>query len=264
MTQFSSLYGRLLTQEIGSEDSTVLFTDARRKAGINDGIQEFADLTECYVRVQSIPSLVAEQTLSGTVKVAGGDFVRLSAKQSVEAIQSTGAGPTVIEIVGGDDLRQVDIAWLNRYEPGWNMPASTSPQSPRRFYLRPDGGDMWIGLWPVPVAKSSGIWSLTVPYVARPEVLTSDTSEPFTVSTSGVQRTDLRIYHRAFVHYAAHQMEKLRRDEVASDRQLQRFLSYVTRYTQSFRQKGGTALTFARRYFGRSITATSELRDPRT
>ena len=33
-----------------------------------------------------------------------------------------------------------------------------------------------------------------------------------------------------FVHYAAHQLEKLRRDEQASDRQLQKFLGYVQQY----------------------------------
>jgi hypothetical protein len=54
MTQFSSLWGRLLTQELGTDDSTQLFTDARRKAAINDGIREFADLTECFVRTSTL------------------------------------------------------------------------------------------------------------------------------------------------------------------------------------------------------------------
>jgi len=101
-----------------------------------------------------------------------------------------------------------------------------------------------------------------VPYVAKPPVMSNSTSEPFTVS--GSVRADLRMYHQASVHYGAHQLEKLRRDDQASDRQLQRFLSYVTRYMQSMRQKGGTALTFARTYFRRSVGASDDVQDPRT
>ena len=47
MTLFSSLYSARLDRELGTDDSTVLFTTARRKAAINEGQAEFADLTEC-------------------------------------------------------------------------------------------------------------------------------------------------------------------------------------------------------------------------
>ena len=42
---------------------------------------------------------------------------------------------------------------------------------------------------------------------------------PFTFNSS--VRTDLNTYHQGLVHYAAHQMEKLRKDDQASDRQRQ-------------------------------------------
>jgi hypothetical protein len=94
-----------------------------------------------------------------------------------------------------------------------------------------------------------------VPYIAQPPVLTSDTSEPF----SG--RLDLRPYHQGLVHFAAYQLEKLRRDDNASDRQLQRFTGYVQQYLQDMRKRGGTALTFAKSYFRRPSIVTGE--DPR-
>ena len=86
-----------------------------------------------------------------------------------------------------------------------------------------------------------------VTYQARPAAMTSDTNEPFMVNSS--VRTDLRVYHQALVHYAAHQLEKLRRDDQASDRQFQKFMGYVQQYLQAMRRKGGTTLTFVRDYF---------------
>jgi hypothetical protein len=88
-----------------------------------------------------------------------------------------------------------------------------------------------------------------VPYVAFPAPLSSDTSEPFTVNSS--VRTDLRPYHQALVHYAAHSLEKLRRDDQASDRQLQKYQGYVARYLSNKRVKGGRAVTQAVAYFNR-------------
>lgn len=264
MTQFSSLWGRLLTQELGTDDSTQLFTDARRQAGINDGIQEFADLTECLVRVSSQvwPGGTQEIDLNLVSNLSDWDFVRLAAKQSPE-FRYTDASSNVT-VLAGDDLRQVDPAWLERFEPGWQIStvASSAKQLPQRFYLRPDGGQLMFGFWPTPSTGSSASIKVLIPYVARPPILVTATHEPFTIASANV-RADLRIYHRATVHYAAHQLEKLRRDDAASDRQLQKFLGYVTRYMQSARQKGGTALTFARTYFRRSLGQGDQGVDPR-
>jgi hypothetical protein len=275
MTQFSSLWQRLLTQELGSDDSTQLFTDDRRAAAINEGIAEFADLTECYVRVSSIvwTGGTLETDLNSTT--LANDFVRLAAKQS-PAVRYVDASSQET-VVSGKDLRQVDVAWLEREEPGWRSStvASSVKQLPRLFYLRPDGAALYFGLWPTLSTGSSATATVLVPYVAFPPVLSNSTSEPFSITTvsnpsSGgpvilhdQTRWDLRPYHRAAVHYAAHLLEKLRRDDQASDRQLQKFLGYVTRYLQATRQKGGTALTFARTYFRRSLGASQDVDDPR-
>jgi hypothetical protein len=266
MTQFSSLWQRLLTQELGTDDSTQLFTDARRQAGINDGIAEFADLTECFIRVstQTWTGGTREIDLNSTAVLPDGDFLRLAAKQSPVVIYTDASSQT--QTFSGDDLRQVDVAWLNRHEPDWqhSTVASSVAQTPSRFYLRPDGGSLWFGLDPVPSTGSSASITVQIPYVAKPAILqsTDATVEPYAIS--GVTRTDLRIFHKAAVHFGAHQLEKLRRDDEASDRQLQRFLSYVTRYLQTMRQKGGTSLTFTRSYFRRSLGGDDRPRDPRT
>jgi hypothetical protein len=264
MTEFSTLWGRLLTQELGTDDSTQLFTDARRQAGINDGLREFAELTECCVRTATITLTggTQEYDLNSTY-ISGLDFVRLAAKQSVEVSYTDASSKT--QIVTGDDLRQRDVAWLNRYQPGWrdtSTAASSGGQLPSAFYLRPDASHLYLGFVPVPSTGSSASMTATVPYVPYVAALSASTDVPYRFT--GFSRDDLRPFHMAAVHYAAHQLEKLRRDDQASDRQLQKFLGYVTRYLQGLRQKGGTSLTFARTYFRRSLGAGDQGSDPRT
>lgn len=248
MTQFSTLYGRLLTQELGSEDSTVLFTDARRKAGINDGQREFADLTECLVRVSTV-TIAGGTGEYDLTALSSGKFVRLAPDQSIEFHYTDASSLTTY--LSGPDLPQTTVRWLNTYEPGWrgSTVASSVMQLPAKFYLRADGPHLWLGFTPCPSTGSSAAAQAVVPYVSLPTDLTSDTSEPFTVNSS--VRTDLRMFHMACVHYAAHQLEKLRRDYDASDRQLQRFMGFVQRYVQSARRKGGSMLSYARNHFQR-------------
>jgi hypothetical protein len=66
VTQFSTLYTSRLDEELGTDDSTTLFTTARRKAAINRGLEQFAELTECYVRWSTlvITSTAAEYDLN--------------------------------------------------------------------------------------------------------------------------------------------------------------------------------------------------------
>lgn len=275
MPNLSTLSGRLLTQELGSEDSTVLFTDARRIAGINDGIREFADLTECHVKRSSITmagGTLEYNLLNSTLLTspAGGspgtpDFVRFPGDQPLEVWYTDAAG--TVTHLAGDDLPEVTVRWLDVNEPGWRSSTiSSGMQLPERFYRRIDGGRMFVGFVPVPSTGSSASMKAVVPYVALPPVLSNSTDFPFSVlqgqsvSSNLRPRMDLVPYHQAFVHYAAHQLEKLRRDDQASDRQLQKFMGYVQRYLQSMRKKGGSAVTFARSYFQRSVSA----QDPRT
>lgn len=251
MTQFSSLYGSRLDRELGTDDSTVLFTTARRKAAVNEGQEQFADLTECLLRRASLTMTggTAEYDLNSTTTIPDGDFARWG-KEQVAITYIDAAG--IVTVASGDDLVRRDVPWLNRFAEGWQhstVSSATGMQLPQYLYERMDGRYRYLGFYPTPSTGSSASMVATIPYVARPAPMTSDTAEPFTVS-SGV-RTDLRIYHQALVHYAAAQLEKLRRDEQASASQMNRFLEYVQRFTAQARTKGGQAVTFARAYFNR-------------
>lgn len=262
MTAFSSLYGNRLDEELGSADSTVLFTTERRKAAVNLGLREFADLTECLVRVSSVTVTggTGEYDLHSTAVLADQDFLRLAADQAVEFHYTDASSFT--QYLSGDDLPERTVRWLDRYEPSWrnSTALSSGMQTPRLFYQRPEGGSWYLGFYPVPSTGSSASAKALVPYVALPAPMTSDTQQPFTVGAA--VRHDLRPYHQALVHYAAYQLEKLRRDDQASDRQLQKFMGYVTRYVQSMRKKGGASLTFARQYFRRTA-GVLDGKDPR-
>lgn len=261
MTVFSSLYGARLDRELATDDSTVLFTTARRKAAINEGQEHFADITECLTRESTIAITggTREYNLLSTAVLATGDFVRFS-KEQVQFRYTDASSYTTV--LAGDDLPRRDVEWLNRFRPGWRGSTFTSSlaQTPTAYYLRADGGNLYLGFDPTPCTGSSASADVIVPYLARPTAMTSDTHEPFTVNST--LRTDLRIYHQALVHYAAHQLEKLRGEWEKSDRQLQTFLGYVTRFLANARVKGGRVATYARDYWavrGRDVGT-----DPRT
>jgi hypothetical protein len=250
MAVFSSLYGNRLDRELGAADSTQLFTTARRKAAINEAQEEFARLTNCLERTSSITitGWTGEYDLNSASVLPGQDFYEFAPRGVVFRYVDASSNVTALS---GDDLPRRDPLWLDRYEPGWQVStwASTTVmrQLPTVWYERLNGGARYLGFWPVPSSGSSAAMEALITYQARPAPMTSDTNEPFTVNSS--VRLDLRPYHQALPHYAAYQLEKLRRDDMASDRQLQKFLGYVQQYLQAARRKGGTALTFARSYF---------------
>lgn len=257
MPNLSTLAGRLLTQELGSEDSTILFTTARREAAVNDGLREFADLTNCLVRVATITVVggTAEYNLAST-QYTSGDFARLSPDQSV-AFVYTSSNST--QVVAGEDLPERSVRWLDTYRPGWRADiASSGAPLPEAYYMRTEGATRPIGFVPTPSTSPGGSAVALVPYIAQSQTITT-LQVPYTYG--GAPRIDLVPYHMAAVHYAAHQLEKLRRDTEASDRQLQKFVAYVQRYLQSMRRVGGSALTFSRRYFQRR---GAQAEDPRT
>lgn len=252
---FSSLYGTRLTRELGTDD-TLRFTTARRKQAINDGMIEFANLTECCVRwaTATITGGTSEYDLNSSTVIPGADF-KTFGKEPVE-FTYTDASSNVVILSGGDLVRR-DIAWLNVYEPGWRLStvASSVMQLPRYYYLRPDGSALMLGFTPMPSTGSSASASVRIPYLAQVAPISSDSAEPFTFNSS--VRTDLRPYHQGLVHYGAYLLEKIRRDPEAGQRQLQLFMTYVSRYVQDMRIKGGRTIMQARSYFtfrGRSAT----------
>ena len=245
---FGHAYSSALHQELGTDDSTILFTDARRKAAINNGMLMFTDLTECLLRQSTVTCSngVAEYNLLSTVNVPGNDYLSLS-KQGPEYHFTNDTG--VITYVAGPDMfPRREIPWLNQYDPGWRTSTGATPQS---YYERVDGGNRFIGLVPPPSFDSSESGKIVLPYIAKPVTMASDTDVPFSIATApstGI-RNDLEPYHQAVVHYAAHELEKLRLNTQASASQLQIFMGYVERFLRRMQPKGPQQVRLGRNYF---------------
>jgi hypothetical protein len=246
MANFESLWRTRLDVELNSV-STVLFTGARRQQAVNDAQAEFADLTECLIRQSSVTcscNVTEYQLLSSGVLGGSTDFVRL-ASQGVEYLHTDSNG-RITQAAGPDDFPERPIMWRNRHDRNWRE--STTPTlTPTGYYIRPDGGNLFIGLNEPPKIGSSEAGEIRVPYVARPADMTSSGAEPWTVNST--VRTDLRLYHQALPHFAAYRLLPLQGKVQESQAQLQIFLSYVTRYQQAQRPRGGQTVSFARNYF---------------
>lgn len=253
MTQFSSLYTGLLDHELGTNDSTTLFTTGRRQAAVNRGQAEFCRLTDCLERQTTLVLTggVAEYDVNTTVVIPGGDF-RGWAKNDVWVTYTDAAGTKTI-LAGEADFPKRDVAWLNDALPGWqdSTVASSVAQLPTLYYERLDGAHRYLGFYPVPSTGSSATITATIPYLAMPTPLTSDTQQPFVVGSGS--RLDLTPYHQALVHYAAYQLEKLRRDEMAGQQQFKLFMGYVTQYLQDKREKTAVGVGFVKQYFQRGV-----------
>lgn len=246
MATFEQLWDTDLDVELNSE-STQLFTKARRKSAINAGAVEFADLTECLTRQSSVTCScnVTEYALLSSGSLGGStDYARLST-QAVEYIRTDSNG-VVTRLSGKDDFPQRPITWKNDNDPGWRN--STTPVThPTGYYIRADGGSLYIGLNERPKIGSSETAELLVPYVARPAPMASTGEIPFTVGAA--TRYDLTVYHQALPHFAAYRLLPLQGKVQEAQAQLQVFLSYVTRFQQAKRPQGGQTVTFARNYF---------------
>src|SRR3990167_8791996 len=268
MATFSHLYSAALDYELATDDSTRLFTTARRKQAINEGIEQFADLTECFLRQSTVSCshAIGEYNLLSTVQIPGGDFVRLSRQRPEFQHLSSGATAT-ITYVSGELFERREVDWLNQYAPGWRQSTAGTPQF---WYERLDGGKRMFGLYPPPEIASSETAKVILPYVAKPPTLTSDTDVPFSVASTAIGastgiRTDLDVYHQAIVHYAAHKLEKLRVNTEGSQGQLQTFLGWVQRYLSDRRPKGGQTVRTGRNYFSdakRRFTVTDLPKPP--
>jgi hypothetical protein len=258
---FGAMWSSALTQELGTADSTRLFTDARRQQAVNNGLLVFADLTECSMRQSTIVSShgTREYNLMSTVNVPGGDFLRLS-KQSPEYQFTNDTG--IVQYVSGEDFPRRDINWLNQYQPGWRNSTGGTPSA---YYLRADGGAHYFGFDTPPEIDSSESAKVLLPYVAKPATMSNSTDIPFTFGSTW--RTDLEPYHQAAVHYAAYELEKLRVNEPAAQSQWQLFTAYVERYLRTTRHKGGQQMRSARNYFSearsrRWNTSDAAISDP--
>lgn len=244
MPTLGQLSKERLTVELNN-NSTQLYTSTRRQQAINDAAEEFADLTECLTHQATVAlscGVTEYRLLSSGTFAGAADYTRLSS-QGVEYLHTDSNGR--VTQLAGDDFMRREIHLQSKHEPGWR--ASTTPvQSPTAYYLRSSGGDLLIGLFEPPKVGSSETAVLLIPYVARPTPMASTTEVPFTIN--GNVRTDLTLYQRALPHYAAHKLLPLTGDYQGATAQLQLFTSYVQRYKDAQRPKGGQAVTFARNY----------------
>ena len=226
-----------------NNDSTQLYTSARRQQAIQDAADEFADLTECLT--QQVTISVSCNTTEYSL-LASTNFVRL-AKQGVEYLHTS--SNDYLTQRAGDDFPQRPIPYQNRVEPGWR--ASTTPVlTPSAWYQRVDGPSVLIGLYEPPKVGSSETAVLRVPIVIQHEAMASTSVEPFTVNST--VRIDLRPYHKALEHYAAAQLLPLTGDEAGAERQMQIFLGYVSRYLGQQRPRGGQMVSYATNYLQRA------------
>lgn len=234
------MYGDQLDKELGSNDTSLLFTTTKRKAEINRAQAWFVEQTECLTRETTIAIVDGTQEYDLEANIS--DFLRIS-KQGVELkITPSSGDPTYY---AGRDFPRRDIAWLNANEPGWKNSDTGRPEC---WYLQEDGGLVVIGVVPVPDVLSGETWTLIVPYVARPSDMSADGDEPFTVS-SNVKKT-LSPWHDALVYYAASELEKLRKNVPRSLELLQYAQARVQDYKARRQPKGGQHVTFARPYRG--------------
>jgi hypothetical protein len=245
---FLELYGTELDRELGS-NKTDLFTTVRRKAAINFAQLEWNERTECYTRQTTVS--LSDGTQEYDLEASITDFHCLS-KQGVSIKIVDGTETTYIE---GDDLEVTTVARLNVDEPGWR---SVSAGTPRKLYLRRDGGSVYLGFHPAPDIGTE-TWTAIVPYVAIPADMSLDADEPFSISSNPIK--SLRPYHRALVHQAAFDLEKLRKDQDRMAIQKQLFEEYVQRYSAKEKPKGGQHVRFGRIY--RGTRRVSARLDPR-
>lgn len=265
MPNFGDLTGIYLDHELRSADSTVLYTSTRRAQAINDGYREFCELTECLLRVSTVTCSCNTSTynLLSSGVLGSTDFVRIAPRGVEYHLLSSGGGSTarLTQLAGDDVFPRRDIEWLNAYDSGWRQ--STSPQMPTGYYVDASDGKFVVGLDRPPDIGSSEVGKLIVPFIARPAPMTSTGDVPFTIGSA--TRQDLIPFHQALVHYAAHQLWKLKGDADESDRQMAKFLAYVQRYTEKMRTRGASFVRLAKNYLTaarRQGGETDRARDP--
>lgn len=216
---FLELYGSGLDIQLASAD-TQLFTTARRKQAIRDAELAFIRETGCTRKYGSI------SIVDGTAEYSVATFTDYlwfadTERSSIRVKDADGN----VRYIQGDDLKFVTPGWLDTFNPSWReMDAGT----PTHQYLRVNGGVRYLGCWPAPDVGAGETWSWVVPYVAKPDTLTDDTDVPF--SFSNVELPGLEPFHQALVHYAAAQLEPLRKNYDAVKYQMGIFTGFVRRY----------------------------------
>jgi hypothetical protein len=249
MATFVDLYSTQLDIELASEDTTELFTTARRKKAVQDAELAFVRLTGCTKRYGSLS--IVDETQEYDLEAALTDYIRMAGAPSIKIVES-GVDDRYIQ---GDDLVRADPEELDVEESGWR---ATSSGTPTRWYEKQNGGTVNLGFHPKPNVATGETWTVIVPYIATPTAMSAGTDVPFTIATNAVLR--LSPYHQALVHYAASVLEPLRKNYSGAQRQMQLFAAYVSQYLQQERKDGSDQIRLKRDYYARSSTRPHDWR----
>lgn len=254
---FLELYGNALDTELGTEDRTERFTTARRQTAINNAQREWIRLTDSFIQEAQIDlsADVTEYDLEAIISDAL--FLRFADQQPYAQITDSDGDVTTYQ---GDNFPRIDPARLDLEQRGWREYEAGEPQS---WYYREDGGRAYIGIVPAPDVASGEDWVLKLPFISYAADMSADTDEPFAlVQPAGNPKQTLRAYHQALVHYAAYELEKLRRNYQVSKMQYELFMGYVQDYKQRGRVTGPQRVGFVHDYFGAASRAPMPT-DPR-
>lgn len=240
MAAFSSLYGELLSKELGSEDTTQLFTTVRRKREINNAARWFVTQTECLIRTEIITLTDEDGEYDLEAEISDSDFGKV-AKRGVTVKIVPASGST--RWLTGPDLPRRTVEWLDDYNPGWRTATASTPTG---WYEYREGGTHMIGLTPAPNIPVGDTWTLHVPYVVKVADMTNDNDVPFTIG--GNVLSELEPWHDALVYYAASELEKLRKntEQVVFLKQMAE--ARVLDWLDKERPVGGKSVTLTRSY----------------
>jgi hypothetical protein len=245
VAEFSDLYGTDMTSELGSSDTTERFTTVLRKRYVNEGQREFNYQTDCFVKRAAI-ALIDEQQeydLEDAGVITTEDYIKpAKVSASLRKYDGSGSDPTDYSYSEGPELPFKAEEELNQTRPGWR---SASPGVPECWFLRNVGGVTNVGLYPPPDIPAAETWVLLFPYIAEPTDMVDDSDEPYTDEDDDVA-TRLRPYHKALLHYGAAQLEKLRKNYEAVERQMKAFAAYVAKYKEDQMPPRGSSIRMKR------------------
>ena len=237
---FQQLWDDQLDIELASSDQTILFTATRRKKAVNDAQDAFVRMTGCTKRYGTIS--ITDETDEYNILTTLTDYIKLAGDPSIKIVSSS----STRYIQGKDDFPRRDPEWLDAITPGWRAYDAGTPTA---WYLRRDSGVEYLGATPPPDVASGETWTWIVPYVAQPTTMSNNSDEPFTTNSVALPISE---YHQALVHYAAAQLEPLRKNYSGVTRQQQLYAGYVANYLQDEQADGNDQIWFERNYYGES------------
>jgi hypothetical protein len=231
---FSDLYGTDMDTELGTADRTQRFTTTLRKRYVNEAQRWFNEQTGCYIKrvAIAISDGTQEYDLEASGVISAQDYIRPS--KTSASLKRVGSSTT--EYTEGPELPFKSEERLNQERPNWRAESAAVPDC---WSLRADGGSTYLVLVPAPDVPAAETWTLLWPYVAQPEAMTDDSHEPY---GNASPRTVLRPYHRGILHYAAAQLEKLRKNYEAVERQLKMAAGYVAKFNTDQALPRGTQI----------------------